>query len=303
MEFHHSRLGGITRDKLHRELGQILLVEADQITITAGLPVAEAFIGFRLEDNPDHLGEFMQEPASRVHLHRFEIFRDFEKAYEFVKHLSPSDDMRDVVFRLKSFCFHAPRSGKHSAICDSPLPFMTPEGVCRLIADAAYARYKLELIGSEVFSIREIALLADVPDDVVRACTQRVDADRLQATKYAKSTEIGADDARLWLTGQAGFTSSYGVQNVLDSVKTAEELGTSIRNRRFRSEGGTEKLVVGFTADELDKWEGGDIIWDPRRTDDLVDRAADLARHLDLDVPLFVGKVIGASTERCPATR
>ena len=302
MELHHSRLDGITRDKLRRELAEILLVQADQLTITAGLPVAEAFIGFRLEDNPDHLGEFMLEPASRVDLHRFEIFRDFEVAYEFVKHLSPSDDMRDAFIRLKSFCFHAPRSGKHSAICDTPLPFMTPEGVCRLVADAAYARYRLELMGSEVFSIREIALLADVSDDVVRACTQRVDADRLQATKYAKSTEIGADDARSWLAGQAGFTSSCIIPNTLDSVKTAEELGTLIRYRRFRSEGGIEKPVVGFTSDELDRWEGGDIMWDPRRAADLVDRAADLAHHLDFDVPPFVGKVLEVSTEHRPAT-
>jgi len=117
---------------------------------------AEAFIGFPAGDK----GEYVHESPSMLDLLLFaDITASFERAYEFAFNRSRLNTFGEhEVQDLQVFMEGTARIGGISSGGEQH-QFMTPDGYCRTVADAALARWKLEWVGddSATFTTRDLA--------------------------------------------------------------------------------------------------------------------------------------------------
>ena len=291
MTIRRTRISHIKDHDVLDELARVLLFQADQLAATASQSIAESFIGFAHGEDGR---PFSDHPRSRVDPRRFPIFRVFSDAVAFVTRPHPDHVMGEEVHRLRTFMFHSPRSGPHSAVSRKQQRFMRPWGLCRTIADAAVARWKLEVDRCGNFSVRELALLADVSDD---AAVRSIDRGRKEhdADAYVStSTLLAIDEAVSWLSKQPDFVSSWKVskddphvRSRLASVASTEDLHNFVQLHRSLY-APILPTAARTMSPELAAWENGGFVFEPRR-------AAAFAQSLGLDVPLFVGKVVEVS--------
>ncbi|MDR3451155.1 MAG: hypothetical protein P4M15_15655 [Alphaproteobacteria bacterium] len=282
-----------TKNQMLDELRAIFLFEADHILMGAGGAVAEAFIGFGSGD----AGEYCHRPSSDVDLSRFQIAQAFENGYEyafcpsFLNRIGEGDVQDLIVFMLGT-----PRIGGIDSGGELH-EFMTPNGKCQAVADAVHARWKLEwdTFGPHDFTTRELALLADMTEGAVRNALADKTENGLRAIPGTKNpVMVEHAEALRWLKGRRGFIPSPErasedrfLTEHLQNIQSSKALGELIGRRLWSAFGSPEKApsALGWSAEELENWRNGTQIFSE-------DKAKQLARAFDFDVPLFVGKAL-----------
>jgi hypothetical protein len=289
-----------TKEQMLDELRTIFLFEADHTFMGAGEKAAENFIGFPLPDD----GQYCFSAPGTVDLGRFPVSEKFRRAYDVAFRPSVLTTFDGSEFQdLQVFMLGTPRTGGISAGGETHR-FMTPDGYCQTVADAAFARWKLEWdetgAGSHTFTTRELALLSNMTEGAVRNAIADKSENGLRAIPGSKPVSVEHDEALRWLTGRRGFIPSpkrssedrFLTEHLRD-IQTSEALGTVVE-RHLRSAFGSPQAApaaLGWTADEVQQWCNGAFDFDEAR-------ACQLAKALDFDVPLFVGKALEVSLRR-----
>jgi hypothetical protein len=281
----------LTKELMLDELRTIFLFEADHVLISSGPAKAEAFIGFP----PGDKGEYVHKPASKVDLSLFaDITGAFERAYEFVFNRSRLNTFGEhEVQDLQVFMEGTPRVGGISSGGEMHR-FMTSDGYCRAVADAALARWKLEWAGDESakFTTRELALLANMSEGAVRMAISDKTEGRLKAIPGSKPVAVEFAEAKRWLSGRRGFVpwperaadDRFLIRAIRDA-ETPTELGRLVD--QIAGIGAANRLAasLGWSAADVQSWYEGSFTFD-------IERAGQLAKALELDVPIFVGKAL-----------
>jgi hypothetical protein len=289
-----------TKEELFTELRTIFLYEADHILMGAGGKAAEGFIGIPVPEE----GQYCFEAPDKVDLHRFPITEKFARGYDIA--FAPSiltafdaSEFQDLIVFMEG----TPRAGGVSAGGETH-PFMTPDGYCRTVADAAFARWKLEwdesAAGSHTFTTRELALLSNMTEGAVRNAIADKTENGLRAIPGSKPVSVEHDEALRWLNGRRGFIPSpkrpsddrFLAEHLRD-IRSPEALGKLIEHQLWPAFGSPPKapVALGWTTEEVEQWCSGSFRFDENR-------ARCLAEALDFDVPLFVGKALEVSLRR-----
>jgi len=280
------------------ELRTIFLFEADHLLMGAGEKAALSFIGFLPPEN----GEYCFEAPDTVDLARFPIADKFARGYDIA--FSPSvltafdgSEFQDLL----TFMSGTPRTGGITSGGETHR-FMTPDGYCQMVADAAYARWELEWndISTHTFTTRELALLSNMTEGAVRNAISDKSDDGLRAIPGKKPVSVERSEALRWLKARRGFIPSPQrpsedrfLTEHLREIQSAETLGKFVERQLWSTFGSPEAAAsaLGWTADEIQKWRNGLFEFDQSRT-------SQLAQALDLDAPLFMGKTLELTLRR-----
>lgn len=295
-----------TKDEMLTELRTIFLFEADHIYAGAGPEVAAAFIGFALDDEPsrpnplnipDQPSSHCYLPPARVDLSRFPIAQQFEWGYDFafqpsfLNGFEPADAQDLNVFMLGT-----PKAGGLGADGGDTHSFMSADGLCQMTSDAVLARWKLEYDpgGGHTFTTRELALLANMTEGAVRNALVDRGENGLKAIPGSKPVSVDHTEALRWLSGRRGFIASPERPSAdrflaehLAELRSAEAFG-ALLHRQFRI---LSPSLDGLEMVVLNSWFAGSFTFDQKT-------AEQIARELDFDVPLFVGKALEVSLRR-----
>jgi hypothetical protein len=283
-------MASFTKDQMFDELRTIFLYEADHVLISSGPAKAEMFIGFPVGED----GEYLNEATSKVDLSLFSrIAGSFERGFEFAFNRSRLNKFGEHEIQdLLVFMDGTPRVGGLSSGGETHR-FMSPEGYCQMVADAAFARWKLEWKRDEAgtFTTRELALLANMSEGAVRVAIADKSDNRLKTIPGSKPVSVEFDEAKRWLSGRRGFVAwpdrpadDRFLTRAIRDAETTQVLGQLIRQvAHGQAPGALEK--AGFTDKESQAWFDGSFAFDAART-------RLLAQTLDIDVPLFVGKAM-----------
>lgn len=283
-----------TQAQMLDELRTIFLFEADHVLISSGSAKAEAFIGFRTED------EYCHEPTAKVDLSLFaSITGSFERGYEYAFNPSLLNTFQEHEIQdLHTFLQGTPRIG--GAASSETHRFMTPDGYCQMVADAALARWKLEWIadGTQTFTTRELALLANMTEGAVRmAISDKSDA-RLKTIQGSKPVSVSFAETKRWLAGRRGFVPCPSVPKEDQFLSLAmREAETSVDFsrllQRISNFEPAEHLAkkARMQVEEAERWLNGNFTFD-------LPQARAVAECLNVDVPLFVGKALEVSLRR-----
>lgn len=296
-----------TKDQMRDELRTIFLFEAAHITRGAGRAAAEAFIGF----TPEGLWgarvflpeDYLKADPMKVDLSRFAISETFDLAYDFAFRPSKSNFLNDGSNELIAFMHGIPRGAGGSGYGGiTTHPFMTPEGCCQIVADAAFARWKLEgaepkdfgNVGGISFSTRELGLLANMSEGAVRNALADKSENGLSAIPGEKPVKVSRDEARRWLHGRRGFLKAPGrprddafVREQLAAVRTVRELSNFLSGHLS----GYDDLYWQEQDDGIYDWHEKVDAWENGKIPTDLNEIRAFARAIDVDVPLFVGKV------------
>jgi hypothetical protein len=291
-----------SKDELLDELRTIFLFQADHILLASGEEMARQFIGFEVGDE----GEYCFQPCSKVDLQRFaRIAGAFERGYDYAFRPTLLNSLGEhEVQDLDVFMQGAPRAGGVLSGGETHR-FMTPDGHCQTVADAVHARWKLEWdsagVGSHEFTPREIALLANMTEGAVRNAINDKGDSGLKAVPGTKNPiKIEHDEAWRWLTSRRGFIPSPKspsedrfLTDRIQRLQASERFSDLISIWLRAAHGSTQNAssALGWSEQEIDRWCNGSFSFD-------VERASQLARVLELDVPLFVGKAMEVSLRR-----
>lgn len=289
-----------TKEEMLDELRIIFLFEADHILMGAGNKVAENFLGLPVPED----GQYCFEAPEKVDLQRFPISGTFARGYDFA--FSPSvlpafdgGEVQDLVVFMQG----TPRAGGISAGGETHR-FMTPDGYCQMVADAAFARWKLEWdksgVGSHTFTTRELALLSNMTEGAVRNAIADKTENGLRAIPGSKPVSVEHNEALRWLTQRRGFIPSpkrpsedrFLIERLRD-VQSSEALGKLV-DRQLRSAFGSPEAAsdaLDWSAKEITQWCDGSFRFDEAR-------ARQLAQVIDFDLPLLVGKALEVSIRR-----
>lgn len=285
-----------TKEEMLDELRTIFLFEADHIALGKGMEFAEAFIGYTV----GNAGEFLHDDPKLVDLDKFEITKTLSRGYDFafrpsVISICGTDEVQD----LAAFMLGTPRGGGIASAGELH-SFMTPDGMCRQVAEAVQARWKLDLDHGYTFSTRELALLSDMTEGAVRNALADKGEGGLKAIGGSKPVSVDHAEAVRWLNGRRGFvptpTQPLDDRFLLENIKAAETTERlSHLLRRVIAEQFQQKSEVCETAKcseaDLASWCDGSFIFDH-------DLAARLATAIGLDVPAFVGKALETTLRR-----
>lgn len=259
------------------ELRTILLFEGDHLILGRGLELAQAFLGFA----PDDGSNYCFDPPSKVSLAHFPIASSFDRGYDYAfEPTNPIQIDESEVQDLIVFMDGVPRIGGTS-MAGILHDYMTPKGLCRRVADTVFARWKLEIEEVDEFTIRELALLANMTEGAVR---NAISVGDLKTIKRGTSTWIQHPDALAWLSGRKGFVptpadpdASFGIREALRGAHTATELGGILQSALAAKGIPDDELAkaVGWSEGDRRRWLGGDVARDFRV-------AATIARLLDI---------------------
>lgn len=282
----------VDKPRIHAELREILLCEADHLTITASQGIAESFIGFPLGD----ASRFADADRSQIDLSRFAATELLETCFDYAftpSILTGHDD--SLVQDLQVFINGLPQSNAEGFVYD----FMTDKGVCRTVAAAALARFHLD--NGFDLSAREVALLANMTDGAIRNALADKGDNSLRAMPGTKNPiMIEHAEALRWLQGRRGFVPTPArlgddrfLADAIRSTRSAKDLGTLIQRMawaKFRSPADASK-ALGWTAEQFQAWIDGKQAFDETDT-------VSLAEAFGIDVPLFVGKTLEITLRR-----
>lgn len=321
-----------TKEQMRGELRDILLYQADHLVCCGTTDAAEAFIGFPPEDDEGLYESYWRMDASGVDLSRFRISEYFDLAYDFafepslIHHIHPVE-----VGSLVAFMNGIPRPMSQDINNIDPLlpmrplsaSFMEQDGYCQTVADAAVARWKLEVSGQGTFTPRELALLANMSEGAVRNAMSDKSESALKPIPGSKPIQVEHEDAMRWLQGRRGYRAiprrvdtDTVAKLKLETVRNVQELSGVITahyvafvgrhpfqehsNRHFSSDGTSsfeiEQMPKGlrsldWSMEEFESWREGSFSFDR-------EKAISLAEALGLDAPLFAGKALEVSLRR-----
>lgn len=287
------------KDEMLTELRTIFLFEADHILMGAGPEMAERFIGFPVPEE----GEYCHRSPKEVDLSRFQIASAFEHGLEYAFRPSIMNVLGEhQVQDLNVFMLGTPKAGGISSGGEAHR-FMTPDGLCQMVADTVTARWKLEWDspGAHVLSTRELALLADMTEGAVRNAIADKGENGLRAIPGSKNpVTVEHADALRWLSGRRGFiamptrpSEDRFLNEHLQSIQTAQALGHIVGRRFWSAFGSPDEApkALKWSPDKVGSWQKGTQEFDAKE-------AKTLAEALDFDVPLFVGKALEVTMRR-----
>lgn len=289
-----------TKDEMLTELRTIFLFETDHILMCAGEKLAEIFIGIPVPED----GQYCFEAPEKVDLRRFQITETFVRGYDIAFAPSVMTAFDGSEFQdLNVFMLGTPRTGGVSAGGETHR-FMTPDGYCQIVADAAFARWKLEWdeagASSHTLTTRELALLSNMTEGAVRNAIADKTENGLRTIPGSKPVSIERDEALRWLSGRRGFIPSPKrpsedrfLTEHLRTIQSSEALSELIKSQMWSAFGSPQAApdALGWTTDETEQWCRGSFQFDESR-------ARQLAQAFDFDVPLFVGKALEVSLRR-----
>ena len=117
---------------------------------------------------------------------------------------------------------------------------MRPYGLCRTVSDADVARWKLEVDRRGSFTVRELALLADVSDTAALKSIGRWRKERDHDAYVSTYSTLKFEEAMGWLSEQPGFVSPWKlskddprVQSRLAEVRSTEALHDFVQVHRM----------------------------------------------------------------------
>ncbi|BBE74932.1 hypothetical protein [Oharaeibacter diazotrophicus] len=274
-----------TKDQMLDELRTIFLFEADHLAMGAGSAMAVAFIGFESD-------QYWEEAPSRVDLSRFPITFAFDAGYDFA--FQPgylNKYSSEMALDLYAFMEGTPRCGGQRDRQGETHVFMTQDGFCRTVVDAVHAREKLDDAYGD-FTIRDLALLANMTEGAVRNALADRSDNGLRAVPGSKPVEVNHAEGVRWLSGRRGFVPTPNrpqedrfLREHLVELSSAEALSRVVSRLLWPRD------KAPLPADRVTAWIDGTFTFD--RQD-----AEKLAEVLDLDVPLFVGKALEVSMRR-----
>jgi hypothetical protein len=282
-----------TKKEMFRELATILLFEADHMILSSGMEMAKYFIGFETDN-----GEYLHELPEKVEHKRFNAFGMFERGFEYA--FEPSllnaineNDFQDLVVFMQG----VPKVGGIFSGGEMH-QFMTPDGFCQSVADAASARWRLEwddMGASELgFTPRELALLANMTEGAVRNAMSDKSEFGIKPIPGTKNpVKFSHDESLRWLSGRRGFIA--GPSSIKEDKLFLESLKKTDTALAFSSL--IKKLsIFSTTRNDLEdlnveSWCDGTFQFDR-------EVAKKLAHALDIDVPTFVGKALEVSLRR-----
>lgn len=284
-----------TKTEMLDELKTIFLFEADHIASGAGNEQATAFIGFQSD-------QYWREDPSRVDLGRFQIAGSFEAAYDFAFRPSVLDGFGlEMILDLDTFMLGTPRAGGQGGDGGETHEFMNADGKCQTVIDAMWARAKLELSDyRDDLTTRELALLANMSEGAVRNALSDKGENGLRAIPGSKPVKVAHEDALWWLSGRRGFVPSpekliedRPLHEHIETLKTAEGLGNTVSRLLWSAFGSPDQAPakLGWSAEQVQAWCDGTYRFDG-------ETAATLAKALDVDVPMFVGKALEVTLRR-----
>lgn len=284
-----------TKAEMLDELRTIFLFEADHIASGAGQEQAIAFIGFQSD-------QYWKEDLSKVDLKRFLIRGSFEIAYDFAFQPSILDGFEtETLLDLNTFMLGTPRAGGQGGDGGETHEFMTTDGKCQTVVDAMWARAKLELSDyRDDLTTRELALLANMSEGAVRNAISDKSESGLRAIPGSKPVKVAHEDAQRWLLGRRGFVASptnliedRSLREHIETLKSTDGLGKIIARLLWATFGSPDRAPeeLGWPAEQVRAWCDGTFRFDG-------EIAASLARALQVDVPLFVGKALELSLRR-----
>ena len=179
--------------------------------------------------------------------------------------------------------------------------FMNADGKCQTVVCAMWARAKLELSDyRDDLTTRHLALLANMSEGAVRNALSDKSENGLRAIPGSKPVAVAHEDALRWLSGRRGFVPSpkkliedRPLQEHFETLKTAEGLGNTISRLLWSVFDSPDQAPakLGWSAEQVQAWCDGTFRFDSGT-------ATALARALDVDVPLFVGKALELSLRR-----
>lgn len=287
-----------TKEEMLDELRTIFLFEADHILLGAGEKAAVNFIGIPLPES----GEYCFAAPGQVNLSRFPISAKFARGYDIAFAPSVLTGFDGSEFQdLLVFMEGTPRAGGISSGGETHR-FMTADGYCRMVADAAFARWELEWneASSHTFTTRELALLSNMTEGAVRNAIADKSDDGLRAIPGKKPVSVERNEALRWLKGRRGFIPSpqrpsedrFLAEHLRD-IRSAEALGNLVQRQLWSAFGSPHAApaTLGWSADEVEQWCRGSFEFEESC-------ARQLAQALDFDVPLFVGKALEVSLRR-----
>lgn len=245
------------------ELRTILLFEGDHLILGRGPEFAETFLGFPPEDGSNYCDD---DPA-RVDLGLFPIATSFDRGYDYA--FAPSNPIQideSEVQDLIVFMDGVPRIGGTS-MGGTLHDFMTPKGLCRRVADTVFARWKLEIEKADEFSIREMALLANMTEGAVR---NAISVGDLKTVKRGTATLVEHEHALGWLRGRKGFVpmpqreDKGGPADALRSARTSADFAAALETALFATSLPDLDRLVGWSEKDRRRWIAGDAVRDFR---------------------------------------
>ncbi|TXN65375.1 hypothetical protein FV228_15825 [Methylobacterium sp. WL18] len=321
-----------TKAQMRDELREILLYQADHLVCCGTTDAAEAFIGFPPENDEGVYESYWRLDASEVDLARFRISESFDLAYDFtfepslIHHIHPVE-----LGSLVAFMNGIPRPMSQDIDNIDPLlpmrplsaSFMEQDGYCQTVADAAVARWKLEVSGQGTFTPRELALLANMSEGAVRNAMSDKSESALKPIPGSKPIQVEHEDALRWLRNRRGYKAiprrvgdDDTAKSKLEAVRTSSELAQiidqhfhtfiaghpfqDISRSNFTSADKAHFQInqmpkgiksLDWSLEELKSWRDGSFRFDQ-------EKALKLAEALGLNVPLFAGKALEVSLRR-----
>jgi hypothetical protein len=221
----------IAFEDFQQELKFGLLLIADAVHHFGSWQTAIEFIGFSMDGET-----FAEEPVERVDLRRHQAMGAILLMYDFAfapSSLEPSEDFEENC--LASFISTVPQTA-----CDGRATGWTGQ-FSRMVLDAFRARQRL-IEGRqkrvEPFSIRELALLADMTEGAVR---NSLSAERLSARGRKGRDGLEWKEAIRWLSQRRGFRSAPGaweeqLPSTIDTASSLDELFIALINLGLEKE-------------------------------------------------------------------
>ena len=275
----------IDKKRIRDELRKVLLIQADHLAITASEAVARNFIGLPLGEGDYYYSEMDNPP---IDLERFHATYLLETCHDYAftpSVLTGHDD--SLVQDLQIFALGMPPCDAGGVIHD----FLTDRGVCKTVAAASLARFKLDE-GDDLTS-HEVGLLANVTDGAVRNALSNKSEGGLRAIPGSKNPiMIENAEALRWLLGRRGFmptpesiSDDRFLEERIKHVRSTEEFGQILARLSWPCFGTPEKAPekLGWQAARFEAWLAGTQEFNETE-------AQRLAEAFGVDVPLFVGK-------------
>lgn len=277
-----------TKDEMLEELRRIARVMANHLAVYGSLEAARLLTGF---ETGNEVYPYAEDDLSRFDLSRFRITDSMSMAYDHAFQVGAPYRFDDSAAQdLDEF-----RRGASMRSTDGATsPMSNPDSVCRIVVDAALARWQLEQ-GNDI-TIRELALLSDMKEAAVRNSLS-AEGIKVVVRRQGEPGTVAGDVAYGWLRKRRGFIDSLDpamkVENRRAGIRALfQERDFAEAFREILRESGISPADLAARADVKVSFVSSLAEGKPPID---VEAARRVAATLALDVPIFVGATVEAA--------
>ncbi len=263
------------------ELKLLLCAQAGHIALAGSVEAAIAFIGFKSESTFEPYEITTVEEWQKVDLARFNITPLLFKAYDFAYQTGEywNFTLKDAE-AIKNWLGGTPQWDVAGTVYE----FAEENGLCRRVADTAYARWSLGH-GTDL-TVRELSLLANISESATRTSLSREGIS-------VPDGKLDNDRALAWLRGRRGFIPTKSASTAVKdqafywSESAFRQLGLSAALTRLITDyKKTTPQDVRQKAGVSEHFMAALMAGRPLLDLDALQR---VGRVLEIDVPQFVG--------------